>query len=168
MDNSRRKFLKKLSLGLGSLVATAATVPFLGSLFSPWFRDKKEEWITVGPVEDFPKGSVTMVTYENPDPEDWAGKTRDSAMWLRHDEDDGFIGFFVNCTHLGCPIRWEQKAHLFFCPCHGGVFYKNGEVAAGPPSTALKRYEMRIRNGMVEFLTSKVPIINIKYTVEQL
>lgn len=168
MDESRRKFMKMITVGLGSLVGAAATVPFIGSLFSPWVRNKKEEWISVGPVEDFPKGTNTLVEFENPDPEDWAGMTKNSAMWLRHDEDDGFIGFYVNCTHLGCPIRWEAKANLFFCPCHGGVFYKNGEVAAGPPSTALRRYKVRTREGKVEFLTNKVPIVNITYNVEQL
>src|SRR3712207_8271662 len=39
--------------------------------------------------------------------------------------------FAVNCTHLGCPVRWIQDASLFLCPCHGGVFYSDGRVAGG-------------------------------------
>jgi menaquinol-cytochrome c reductase iron-sulfur subunit len=44
------------------------------------------------------------------------------------------------------------------CPCHGGVYYKDGAVAAGPPPHALFQYQVRIRNGKVEILTSALPI----------
>ena len=46
--------------------------------------------------------------------------------------DDEFVAFSVNCAHLGCPVRWLREAHLFMCPCHGGVYYEDGRVAAGP------------------------------------
>lgn len=110
---------------------------------------------------------MTLIRFQNPNPEDWSGQTKDNALWLRHDPDEGFVAYHVNCTHLGCPVRWEDGAHLFFCPCHGGVFYKNGEVAGGPPSKALVRYKTRVKYGKVEFLTSGAPIVNITYQVER-
>src|SRR5262249_12781404 len=41
------------------------------------------------------------------------------------------------CAHLGCPVEWFQESGLFLCPCHGGVYYANGERASGPPPRGL-------------------------------
>ena len=46
---------------------------------------------------------------------------------------DQFLVFAVNCAHLGCPVSWFPQSGLFMCPCHGGVYYANGERASGPP-----------------------------------
>jgi menaquinol-cytochrome c reductase iron-sulfur subunit len=59
---------------------------------------------------------------------------------------------------LGCPVRWLPDADLFMCPCHGGVYYKDGKVAAGPPPRPLVKYPVRLRNGQVEIRTSPLPI----------
>jgi menaquinol-cytochrome c reductase iron-sulfur subunit len=72
--------------------------------------------------------------------------------------DAEFIAFSVNCTHLGCPVRWLQDADLFMCPCHGGVYYSDGTVAAGPPPKSLIRYDVRTANGQVEIKTMAIPI----------
>jgi menaquinol-cytochrome c reductase iron-sulfur subunit len=62
------------------------------------------------------------------------------------------------CTHTGCPVQWVSSAKLFFCPCHGGAFHDDGSVAAGPPPRALDRHEVRVRNGVVEVRTRKMPL----------
>jgi menaquinol-cytochrome c reductase iron-sulfur subunit len=64
----------------------------------------------------------------------------------------------VNCTHLGCPVRWLADADLFMCPCHGGVYYQDGTVAAGPPPKPLIRYDVRTVSGQVEIKTMAIPI----------
>jgi menaquinol-cytochrome c reductase iron-sulfur subunit len=63
----------------------------------------------------------------------------------------------VQCTHLGCPVSWLAGARLFMCPCHGGVYYPDGRVAAGPPPEPLPRYPVRVRNGQVELMVSAIP-----------
>jgi menaquinol-cytochrome c reductase iron-sulfur subunit len=55
-------------------------------------------------------------------------------------------------------VRWLPKAELFMCPCHGGVFYKDGAVAAGPPPRPLHRYDVRVVADQVEIRTSPVPL----------
>jgi menaquinol-cytochrome c reductase iron-sulfur subunit len=112
----------------------------------------------VGPLNGFAVGQTVLVTFDDPAPLPWSGVSARTAAWLRRDAEDQFIAFAVNCTHLGCPVRWLQDASLFLCPCHGGVYYSNGAVAAGPPPRALFRYETRIRNGAVEILTTALPI----------
>jgi Rieske Fe-S protein len=51
--------------------------------------------------------------------------------------DPRFLVLAVNCAHLGCPVEWFQESGLFMCPCHGGVYYANGERASGPPPRGL-------------------------------
>jgi menaquinol-cytochrome c reductase iron-sulfur subunit len=55
-------------------------------------------------------------------------------------------------------VRWVADAELFLCPCHGGVYYADGTVSAGPPPRTLPQYPVRVRNGEVEILTSPIPI----------
>ena len=69
-----------------------------------------------------------------------------------------FIAFSAHCTHLGCPVRWMPEANLFLCPCHGGVYYGDGKVAAGPPPRPLFRFEVRVQDGQVQIKTAAIPI----------
>ena len=69
-----------------------------------------------------------------------------------------FTAFAVNCTHLACPVNWQAQAEIFLCPCHGGVFYGDGRVAAGPPPRPLPRYDVRVQGNNVQILTRPVPI----------
>jgi menaquinol-cytochrome c reductase iron-sulfur subunit len=80
----------------------------------------------------------------------------DRSAWLRRQAGNDFTAFAINCTHLGCPVRWEGNADLFMCPCHGGVYYSNGDVAGGPPPRPLHRYPVRITDGQVEIQVGTV------------
>jgi Rieske Fe-S protein len=51
--------------------------------------------------------------------------------------DPRFLVLAVNCAHLGCPVEWFAESGLFMCPCHGGVYYSNGDHASGPPPRGL-------------------------------
>jgi menaquinol-cytochrome c reductase iron-sulfur subunit len=98
------------------------------------------------------------VTLEDASPLPWAGVTAKTAAWLRRVSETEFIAFAVNCSHLGCPVRWMQDANLFMCPCHGGVYYADGSVAAGPPPHPLTRYAVQIKNGEVQLQSQPLPI----------
>jgi menaquinol-cytochrome c reductase iron-sulfur subunit len=154
----RRKLLAALSIGLGCIGAALVGVPVVGFLLAPLFEKPGRQWRGVGAVDTFQKGQTVEVKYEDASPSAWAGVTGQTAAWLRCQADGGFAAFAVNCTHLGCPVRWLQDAELFMCPCHGGVYYKDGTVAAGPPPRPLIQYPVRVRDGQVEILTSPTPI----------
>lgn len=106
----------------------------------------------MGPVESFERGRTVMVTHRIPGALPWAGASRESAAWLRRDEDDRIVVLSAYCTHVGCPTRWVEPAALFLCPCHGGAFFADGAVAAGPPPRPLPVYPVRVRRGHVEVL----------------
>ena len=112
----------------------------------------------MGNADTFNIGETVAVRFEDSAALEWAGVTARTAAWLRREDEDTFIAFSINCTHLGCPVRWLPKADLFMCPCHGGVYYKDGRVAAGPPPRPLVRYPVRVTAGRVEIQTSPIPI----------
>ena len=155
---SRRKFLSRLSLAAGGIGALILTIPMAGFILAPFFVRKQEVWRSVGKVESFKIGETTAVKYEDASPLPWAGVTARSAAWLRRINADTFIAFSINCTHLGCPVRWLATANLFMCPCHGGVYYQDGTVAAGPPPLPLPRYPVRVKDGDVQIQTAPIPI----------
>ncbi len=161
INEDRRSFLIKISLGLSALAAAAAGIPLISALFAPLLRQPPQTWRDIGGLNQFKIGNTQLVKFENPDPEPWAGITAHSAAWVRRESEKNIIAFSVNCTHLGCPVRWEKGAQLFMCPCHGGVYYKDGSVASGPPPKGLIQYPVRINNGKVQLMTQPLPITNI-------
>ena len=156
---SRRRFFEKLSIALAGFCAAVVGIPLVGFIIAPLFRKPPEDWVTLGKVSDFEIGKTVNVTVIDPSPLPWAGVTAKSAVWLRRESDAGFIAFSANCTHLGCPVRWMEGAELFMCPCHGGVYYSDGNVAAGPPPRPLFRYDVRVENGEVKMKSVVVPIV---------
>jgi menaquinol-cytochrome c reductase iron-sulfur subunit len=162
IDRERRSFLIKISLGLSALAAAAAGIPVISALLAPLLRQPPQTWRDIGALNHFEIGNTQLVKFENPNPEPWAGITAHSAAWVRRESEQHIIAFSVNCTHLGCPVRWENGAQLFMCPCHGGVYYKDGSVASGPPPKGLIQYPVRINKGKVQLMTQPIPITNIQ------
>jgi menaquinol-cytochrome c reductase iron-sulfur subunit len=153
---SRRRFLTRLSVGLGSLAAAVLGLPIVAYLLSPLLNPTPSAWRSVGGVDSFKMGETVAVQYQDPSPLPWAGQTALTALWLRRTAQESFTAFALNCSHLGCPVNWKPDAELFLCPCHGGVYYADGTVAAGPPPLPLAQYQVRVVNGIVQVLTQPV------------
>lgn len=155
---SRRRFLTRLSLSLAGACAGILGVPVVGFVVAPIFRKVDGVWRDVGAIDEFRVGETVSVTFEDPSPLPWAGVTARAAAWLRREDAARFTAFSAHCTHLGCPVRWMPGAKLFVCPCHGGVYYADGSVAAGPPPLPLFRYDARVERGQVQIRATAIPI----------
>lgn len=153
----RRRFLARVCVGLGAGCGGLA-VPLVGFTVAPLLRKAPLVWRTVGKVADFKLGETTNVSLVDASPLPWAGITSNTAAWLRRTADREFVAFSVDCAHLGCPVRWMPSANLFMCPCHGGVYYEDGSVAAGPPQHGLTRYLARVQEDAVQVRAEPVPI----------
>jgi Rieske Fe-S protein len=148
----RRTFFRWLTYGLGAAATAVAGIPFLGYLLGA--RKAPVDWFPLGPVEDFPQNQTRRVTFSNPIRQPWDGMVANTAVYVRYEgrdeteADDSrrhkFLILAVNCAHLGCPVEWFQESGLFMCPCHGGVYYGNGERASGPPPRGLFRCVYRV------------------------
>ncbi len=49
----------------------------------------------------------------------------------------------LECTHLSCLVTTTDQG--FFCPCHGSIFGKNGEVYSGPATDSLLWHNLQIK-----------------------
>lgn len=153
----RRRFLSRLSLALSGLGGLIVGVPFIGSWLEPILHGYPTAWRAVGKIDDFVIGHTVEVTFQNASPLPWTGVSATTGAWLSRTGTTHFTAFSIYCQHLGCPVRWNQDAQLFLCPCHGGVYYANGQVAAGPPPRSLQQYPVRVRSGRVEIQATGVP-----------
>jgi menaquinol-cytochrome c reductase iron-sulfur subunit len=159
LSPGRRRFLSRISAAAGAVIGLIIASPVVAFLLR--VRGAPRAWRTLGRGDQFAVGNTVLVKFADPSPLPWAGVTAQTAAWLRRDADDRFTAFAINCTHLGCPVRWLESANLFLCPCHGGVFYGDGRVASGPPPRPLYTYPVRVRCGLVEILTSPLPISGV-------
>ena len=159
---TRRNLLFTLGAALNAAAGVLVAIPIIGYLFSAFQHRKSasEEWINLGKVDGFPHGQTRLATYRNPFTRPWDGATAEIPCWVRRTSDGKFQVFAINCTHLGCPVRWFQESQLFLCPCHGGAYYADGERAAGPPPRGLFQYAVRTDNGQLYIRGGILPTLS--------
>ncbi len=159
----RRRFLQWLTFLLGGAASLAVGIPFVGYLLGA-VRKAPADWVKLGKVSDFPKGETRLKTFINPIRQPWDGMTAHIGVYVRYlGKDDGdehqFLVFAMNCAHLGCPVSWFPQSGLFLCPCHGGVYYENGERASGPPPRGLFECVWRVKDGNLEVQAPHLPTL---------
>lgn len=117
-------------------------------------RGKRREMF-VGTLDDIPVGSTKTV--RDPRGEGIAiARLSDSPQ----DPAKGFKALSSKCPHLGCRVHWEAANQRFFCPCHNGVFDKDGIAQSGPPAKEgknLSTFEVKVnrQTGWVYVMVSE-------------
>ena len=147
----RRSFLRWWTYGVGAVAATVFAIPYVAYLFGA-IRKPQAQSVRLGPLKQFPPGETRLVTFDNKLGQPWDGMAAHMGVYVRNlgdekKEHDRYLVFAMNCAHLGCPVTWFPQSGLFMCPCHGGVYYENGERASGPPPRGLFRIMPEVRDG---------------------
>jgi Rieske Fe-S protein len=52
----------------------------------------------------------------------------------------GLYAMSAVCTHAGCPTRATSAG--LFCPCHGSIFDRDGQVTRGPARASLPHFQI--------------------------
>ena len=157
---SRRDAMLKVGAGMSVLGGALMGVPILGFVLSAFTKSKPHQsWISLGPLEQFPVDETRLVVYQNPATRPWDGDTAHVPCWVRRTDEGQFQVFAINCTHLGCPVRWFPESKLFMCPCHGGAFYEDGSHASGPPPRGLFEYEHKVEDGQLLVMGGYLPTL---------
>ncbi|HZS54432.1 MAG TPA: ubiquinol-cytochrome c reductase iron-sulfur subunit [Bryobacteraceae bacterium] len=161
LDPSRRDWLFTAGVALNVAAGLLLAVPLIGFVFSSFVERKDpRSWISLGPLDAFPENATRIATYRNPYTRPWDGQTADIPCWVRRLQGNQFQVFAINCTHLGCPVRWFPESGLFLCPCHGGAYYEDGARAAGPPPRGLFQYTYKVENGALWVKGGEMPTLS--------
>jgi menaquinol-cytochrome c reductase iron-sulfur subunit len=158
----RRTFFEWLTYGMSAVALVAAGFPLIGYFVG--VRKRSEVWIKLGSVDGFPVNETRLKIFDNPLSVPWDGVTALTGVYVRNlgmDKQGNwqFLVFAVNCAHLGCPVSWFPESGLFMCPCHGGVYYANGERASGPPPRGLFHCAWQVRDGRLEVQAPHYPTL---------
>ncbi|CAG0973809.1 menaquinol-cytochrome c reductase iron-sulfur subunit [Myxococcaceae bacterium] len=145
---TRRRLLLRASAALASFAGFVVALPIVGFVVAAIFRRKPSRaWVSLGPLDEFPERETRLASYRNPFSTPLDGETAQVPCFVRRLDGERFQVFAVQCTHLGCPVRWFPEAGLFLCPCHGGAYHADGRRASGPPPRGLYEYAWRIEDG---------------------
>jgi cytochrome b6-f complex iron-sulfur subunit len=116
-------------------IAVAGQLWFLLKLFfAPLTPGEGRGQFTLGPLEQFPVGSVTHVR---------------KGRFLLVRQPTGVLALSDECTHQKCTVDYLPERHVIFCPCHGAQFSVTGAVLAGPAPRPLERFATALQDGHV-------------------
>jgi len=149
---TRRRLFEGGALAAGGIASAAFALPALGFALGPVFEETvSKRFQDVGPEGDFNEQTyVSKVITVDPDVGE-AGKT---TVYIRKfnpkrdnhkNENIPYVAISTRCMHLGCPVRYVNASQRFICPCHGGVYGFQGEVAGGPPVRPLDRFYTKVQ-----------------------
>lgn len=159
---TRRQFLSYTLTGVGGFMAAGMVMPMLRFAIDPVLQakasgdfimtDKKIADITDVPVR---------VDYQYDQVDAWYESKVTNSAWVYKNEEGKIVALSPVCKHLGCTVNWEgSKEHpdMFYCPCHGGLYEKNGKNVPGtPPRGPLDAYPTQEKDG---FLMLGSPVEN--------
>lgn len=147
---SRRGFLGLLTFSLGGLISLIIGIPAISYIIFP-ARKKVEEvaFLPLGAADKVSPGEPTLFRIKISQKSGWITDERELSYYVLTDNGREFVALSNICTHLGCRVRWVTDEQKFFCPCHNGVFDKDGNVVSGPPPRPLDRFEVKEENGQL-------------------
>lgn len=98
---------------------------------------------TANTVKEFTAGNVTIpiAAYDDIPPGKGAViRVEGKAQAVYKHEDGKVSAFSAHCTHLGCPLEYNEVENSFDCGCHGSRFAVDGSVLEGPAKRPLDCY----------------------------
>lgn len=138
---SRRNFLK-LSSGVAAGAASLTSSNIFaaegkidaGRTTLPYPRQ------IVGKAQSFKPGSLVSFTYPDEASPCALIKTGQSVPGGVGPDKD-IVAYSTLCTHMGCPVMYDENAKTFKCPCHFSIFdpEMEGQMVDGQATENLPR-----------------------------
>jgi Rieske Fe-S protein len=141
-DEDRRTVLARIVTAIGG-VLTAGVAGLVGVVAAPTRWANPRTWRQAAAPSDLPDNQPLTVVLTARDEDGWYETKKQSVIFLDRDG-SGYRALSATCAHLGCRVRWDETQAKFLCPCHGGVYDRQGNVLAGPPPRGLERLNVRV------------------------
>jgi menaquinol-cytochrome c reductase iron-sulfur subunit len=146
---NRRDFMKLTIAGIGGVIAAAIGIPAIAYIVGPALKEQTADWIKLGAVNKVELNTPTLFKTMVQTQTGWVSSEEEFSGYVMTENGQDFIVMSNICTHLGCRVRWIPDKEGFYCPCHNGVFAKDGTVVSGPPPRPLDRFEVKIEDGIL-------------------
>ncbi len=144
MDD-RRGFVGKLIAG-GVAFIGAGLAGLAGLASVPKTANTAKRWRKAMSMFDL-GNKPTMVVLAERHQDGWYETRQQTVVFIDKDESGkGYRALSATCTHLGCGVSWDDAKKQFQCPCHKGVFDRDGKVVSGPPPRPMDRFEVRLND----------------------
>jgi quinol---cytochrome c reductase iron-sulfur subunit, bacillus type len=144
----RRDFVKVVLVFIGTIITACIGIPAIGYLLSPALAvQKKEAWIPLGPLENYPIGTPTLYSFTRTTVNGWEKTVNSYGVYVVRSDETNCKVLSNKCTHLSCRVTWNEDRDIYICPCHDGHFAIDGQVVYGPPPAPLKEFETKVENG---------------------
>ena len=144
---NRRQFLKLGVFATSGIVTVTIGGAAARFMVGSSLETTEGQWVSLAPISELPTGNVHKLKYSVRTIDAWREDEREGALYAFSDDGEQFTALDATCTHLGCLVRWKEKDGRFSCPCHEGIFTKEGEVVSGAPTKPLRRFTTKIENG---------------------
>jgi len=150
---TRNNFISLAIWAIGGLISLGMGIPAIAYIIGPALsRNQVQEWIRLGPISKIELNIPTLFKFTIQRKTGWIVNEEEISVYVLTNNGRDFIAMSNICTHLGCRVRWISDQEIFFCPCHNGVFDKEGAVASGPPPRPLDRYELKVEDDQLFIL----------------
>jgi Rieske Fe-S protein len=115
----------------------------------PALQKESDSWIQLGSISKVELNIPTLFKKTIETQTGWINTEEEISVYVLSSNGQDYVVMSNVCTHLGCRVRWIPEKDSFFCPCHNGVFSKDGNVVAGPPPRPLDRFESKVEDGVI-------------------
>jgi menaquinol-cytochrome c reductase iron-sulfur subunit len=145
----RRDFMRAAVFGIGGLITAALGLPAVAYIVGPALKKASDLWIRLGAISKVELESPTLFKTTVETETGWINTEEEISAYVLTTNGQDFEVLSNVCTHLGCRVRWIAEDDRFYCPCHNGVFARDGSVVSGPPPRALDRFESKVEDGIL-------------------
>ncbi|MFE8702224.1 ubiquinol-cytochrome c reductase iron-sulfur subunit [Cytobacillus sp. FJAT-54145] len=149
---SRRQFLNYTLTGVGGFMAAGMLMPMVRFAVDPVLKASAGGDFIATPqkVADI-TNEPTRVDFTFEQQDAWYTSEVTNTAWVYKDENGEIVALSPICKHLGCVVDWNKdktNPDHFFCPCHNGLYTKDGTNVPGtPPIAPLDVYPFEERDG---------------------
>jgi Rieske Fe-S protein len=147
---NRRQFMSWVTGVISAIIGLGLGIPAIAYIVGPSLKkEDTQNWISLGSTSKVELGVPTLFKTKIQRQAGWIVNEEEISVFVLTENGREFVAMSNICTHLGCRVRWIDDREEFFCPCHNGVFDKDGGIVSGPVPRPLDQFETRIENAQL-------------------
>jgi menaquinol-cytochrome c reductase iron-sulfur subunit len=144
----RRTFVTGVVGLLGGIIAAVVGLPAVAYWLGPSLKKQESDaWVPLGPVENIPVDVPTLFSFTRTKQLGWERSATSYGVYVLRSADGQVQALSNVCTHLSCRVTWNAERNIYLCPCHDGLFARDGAIVSGPQPRPLDPFAFRIEDG---------------------